>query len=93
MRDAVQPAANGGRHSRRRLPWAASSAARAASRLRISATSSSDVPSGTVVTMSTRNSTAPLSGSERVAAHRFYGSRGYRRVKTEQLFAKVIQLG
>jgi GNAT superfamily N-acetyltransferase len=34
-----------------------------------------------------------LSGSERIAAHRFYGSRGYRQLKTEQVFTKSLQLG
>jgi GNAT superfamily N-acetyltransferase len=34
-----------------------------------------------------------LSGSERTAAHRFYGSRGYRQLKTEQVFTKSLQLG
>ena len=50
------PVPSGGRHSRSRCPCAASSAARAASRPRIASTSAPVVPSGTVVTMSTRNS-------------------------------------
>ncbi|MEV1145920.1 GNAT family N-acetyltransferase [Micromonospora sp. NPDC049799] len=31
-----------------------------------------------------------LSGSERAAAHRFYARRGYRRVKSEQVFVKAL---
>ena len=31
-----------------------------------------------------------LSGSERIAAHRFYDKCGYRRLKTEQVFTKSV---
>ena len=34
-----------------------------------------------------------LSGSERIAAHQFYRSRGYRQLKTEHVFTKVPPLG
>lgn len=34
-----------------------------------------------------------LSGSERSAAHRFYLARGYRNLKSEQVFVKSLRIG